>query len=234
MKHSLFPCLVKVTRNLEHSICNILEKVIYPYTWMPGLKSLRIDPATFWANLFLYKFEYRFLRDLLKSDSTKARKFQGSLRFIDDLLCLNDGDEFGTSFKKIYPNELELKCEHRGEHATFLDLDIKINDGEFKYKLFDKRDEFPFEVVRMPDRSSNIPSYIFYGTIMSEIIRIARSTLCLDDLTPRIAALFKRMLIQGADRKKILHQCNKAITNYPYAFDKFTSRSEHIIEKILQ
>ena len=69
---------------------------------------------------------------------------------------------------------------------------------------------------------------------MSEIIRIARSTLCLDDLTPRIAALFKRMLIQGADRKKILHQCNKAITNYPYAFDKFASRSEHIIEKILQ
>ena len=41
------------------------------------------------------------------------------------------------------------------------------------------------------------------------------STLCIDDLTPRIAALFKRMLIQGADRKKILHQCNKAITNYP-------------------
>ena len=193
-----------------------------------------IDPAPFWANLYLYKFEYRFMRELLKSDSTKARKFHGSLRFIDDLLCLNDGDEFGTSFRKIYPNELELKCEHRGEHATFLDLDIKINDGEFKYKLFDKRDEFPFEVVRMPDRSSNIPSYIFYGTIMSEIIRIARSTLCLDDLTPRIAALFKRMLIQGADRKKILHQCNKAITNYPYAFDKFASRSEHIIEKILQ
>ena len=56
---------------------------------------------------------YRFMRDLLKSDSTKALKFHGSLHFIDDLLCLNDGDEFGTSFKMIYPNELELKCEHR-------------------------------------------------------------------------------------------------------------------------
>jgi len=63
-----------------------------------------IDPAPFWANLYLYKFEYRFMRDLLKSDSTKARKFHGSLCFIDDLrLCLNDGDEFGSSFKKIYP-----------------------------------------------------------------------------------------------------------------------------------
>ena len=34
--------------------------------------------------------------------------------------------------------------------------------------------EFPFFVVRMPDRSSNIPSFIFYGTIRSEIIRMAR------------------------------------------------------------
>ena len=58
-----------------------------------------------------------------------------------------------------------LKCEHHGMHATFLDLDIKISDGVFVYKLYDKRDDFPFFVVRMPDRSSNIPSYIFYGTI---------------------------------------------------------------------
>merc|ERR1711895_59463 len=166
--------------------------------------------------------------------STKALKFHGSLHFIDDLLCLNDGDEFGTSFKKIYPNELELKCEHRGEHATFLDLDIKINDGEFKYKLFDKRDEFPFEVVRMPDRSSNIPSYIFYGTIMSEIIRIARSTLLLDDLVPRIGALFKRMLNQGADRRRIVNQCNKAIMNHSHVFDKFATRYELLIDKFLQ
>ena len=60
-----------------------------------------IDPARFWANLYLYKLECRFMRDLLKSDSRKARKFHDSLRFIDNLLCLNDGDEFGTSFKKI-------------------------------------------------------------------------------------------------------------------------------------
>ena len=69
---------------------------------------------------------------------------------------------------------------------------------------------------------------------MSEIIRVVRSTLCLDDLTSRIAALFKRMFIQGDDRQKILHQYNKAITNYPYTFDKFASRSQHIIENIFQ
>merc|ERR1712030_14259 len=87
-----------------------------------------IDPAPFWANLYLYKFENRFMESLRKSDITKSRKFHGCSRFIDDLVCLNDRGEFKESFKDIYPNELELKTE-REKHATFLDLDIKISGG---------------------------------------------------------------------------------------------------------
>ena len=37
--------------------------------------------------------------------------FHGCARFIDDLVCLNDGGEFNDSYKEIYPNELELKWE---------------------------------------------------------------------------------------------------------------------------
>ena len=191
-----------------------------------------IDPAPFWANLYLHQFETRFMNDLRKSDIETARKFHGCSRFIDDLLCVNDGGKFSDSYKKIYPRDLELKCEHHGIHATFLDLDIKISDGVFVYKLYDKRDDFPFFVVRMPDRSSNIPSYIFYGTIMSEIIRIARSTLLLDDLIPKMSALFKRMLNQGADRQKIVNQYKKAIINHSHMFDKFATTFELLIDKI--
>ena len=32
-----------------------------------------------------------------------------------------------------YPGELELKLEHSGKQATFLDQDIKIEDGIFVY-----------------------------------------------------------------------------------------------------
>ena len=61
-------------------------------------------------------------------------------RFIDDLVYLNDGVEFKDSYEEIYPDELELKCEHheRGKYATFLDLDIRISWEELIYKLFDK------------------------------------------------------------------------------------------------
>ena len=57
--------------------------------------------------------------------------------------------------------------------------------------MFEKRDDFPFSVVCMPYINSNIPSYIFYGIILSEIVRIAKSKLLLDDLIPRLGALFK-------------------------------------------
>ena len=132
--------------------------------------------------------------------------------------------------------QLELKCEHheREQDATFLDLDIKISGEEFIYKMFDKRDEFSFSVVRMPYIDSNIPPYIFYGTILSEIVRIARSTLLLDDLIPRMSTLLKRMLKQGADRWKMICQCKKAMDNHSHSFRKFASSFDNIRERIIQ
>ena len=61
-----------------------------------------------------------------------------------NLLCaMNDDGTFSKSFNCLYPGELETKLEQSGDHACFLDLVIKIEDGVFAYKLFDKRDKFP-------------------------------------------------------------------------------------------
>ena len=113
-------------------------------------------------------------------------------------------------------------------------MDIKKIGDKFVYKLYDKRDEFPFFIVRMPDRRSNIPSYIFYGTIRSEIIRIARSTLLLDDFVLTVGELFKRMINQGADKLKMLQKYTRACVNHSLSFDKFASSSDYIIEKVFQ
>ena len=89
-----------------------------------------------------------------------ARHFHSTKRFTDDLCIINDGGEFEGS---IYPGEVELKVEHQGDHAIFLDLDATIRKGTFTYKLYDKRDSFLFSIVRMPHRKSNIPQNIFYS-----------------------------------------------------------------------
>ena len=71
----------------------------------------------------------------------------------------------------------------------------------------------------MPDRRSNIPSYIFYGTIRSEIIRIARSTLLLEDFVPRMGASLMRILNQGADRLNMLKHYTRVFVNHSLSFD---------------
>ena len=121
-----------------------------------------IDPAPFWANLYLYFYENKHILNLIKNNKPRTLKYHGCQRFIDDLEAINDNGGFGRSFKDMYPPSLELKLEHSGSHATFLDLDIQIVEGIFIYKLFDKRDAFPSYNVRMPFVDSNIPSRIFY------------------------------------------------------------------------
>ena len=192
-----------------------------------------IDPAPFWANLFLYQFEQRYMSDLISTDKVKARHFHSTKRFIDDLCAINDGNLFGRVYRDIYPEELELKLEHSGTHASFLNLDITINEGIFVYKLFDKRDAFPFSIVRMPHMDSNIPESIFYSALVGEFLRIARSTLLLEDFQGKAKSLCQRMQSQGANRDITKRYLQKIISRHEEDFSRFTISSYDLIQQIL-
>ena len=98
--------------------------------------------------------------------AVNVRKINNSFRFIDDLLSLNDDSTFEKHYKHIYLTELELKKESNNNScASFLDMYIYIENGEFHTKLFDKLDNFGFNIVRMPFYCSNIPSKMFCGRI---------------------------------------------------------------------
>ena len=157
------------------------------------------DPAPFFANLFLYHYERQWLLKLKKEDLAKARKFGNTFRFIDDLCTLNDGGEFEKHYREIYPEEMQLSKENKGnKNASFLELGISIENKQIKVGLFDKRDAFPFTIVRMPYSSSNMPSTIFYSSLGAEILRIARATSNVESFTMSSKKLIIRMIKQGA------------------------------------
>ena len=136
------------------------------------------DPAPFIANLFLYVYQNRFMDKLKRTDLPRARRLRHVFRFIDDLLTMNDNDEFMNSYHEIYPPEMELKLENNDIHsATYLDLDAEIKDRVINTKFFNKSDAFKkLIVVRMPYKCSNIPLKMFYATVSAEILRICRAT----------------------------------------------------------
>ena len=49
---------------------------------------------------------------LEKNDIRPARKFENEFKFLDDLTTLNEGREFVTGFKEIFPIELVLKKDN--------------------------------------------------------------------------------------------------------------------------
>ena len=155
------------------------------------------DPAPFMANLFLYHYESKWVRNLEKSNIQKARKFNHTFRFIDDLLTINDNDIFLNNYSSIYPPELELKLEGSGDHVSFLDLDLTLNEKQVDIKLYDKRDSFPFSIIRLPFASSNIPSYMFYASIGAEILRIGRVSTSQDSFYKSAKAILTRAIKQG-------------------------------------
>ena len=192
-----------------------------------------IDPAPFWANLYLYSYENDFMTNTIGNDRSRAKRFHATRRFIDDLCGINDGGEFGRSHNNIYTNELELKLEHAGNRATFLNLDIVIENGKFVYKLFDKRDEFPFSIVRMPYRESNIPITIFYASLVGEFLRIGRSSMLLRDFLPKARELLSRMMRQGANMNRVRRVLRKLIHSHWDVFSTFGLDLEGLLDRTL-
>ena len=161
------------------------------------------DPSPFFANLFLYHYESSWLKKLRKSNNILARKFGSVFRYIDDLLALNDGKAFESCYNEIYPEELELTKENDNDQETnFLDLNIKIENRSFTTSLFDKRNDFGFNITRLPYKSSNIPCRMFYASIAAETLRICRATSSMEKVIVSIKNLLSRMFNQGADKAK--------------------------------
>ena len=54
---------------------------------------------------------------------------------------------------QIYPSELELnKANTSDTEAAFLDLHLSISNDNVSNKVYNKRDDFDFEIVNFPFR----------------------------------------------------------------------------------
>ena len=177
---------------------------------------------------FLIIVEHR-ISSLISSDKIKARHFYLTKRFIDDLCAVNDGGELGKSICEIYPQECELKVEHPGDHATFFNFYITIREGTFIYKLFDKRDSFPFSIVRMPRIESNIPQNVFYLAIKGDFLRISCSTLCLRYFIPNAKQLLVLIKQQDSKRCTTGTSLKMTILAYPENFQHFSISCQDLL-----
>ena len=83
---------------------------------------------------------------------------------------------------QIYPTELQLnKANSSDTEAPFLDLNLSITNGIVSSKIYDKRDDFNFEIVNFPFLDGDVPRSPWYGVYISQLIRFARVCSNVDD-----------------------------------------------------
>ena len=173
------------------------------------------------------------MNELKKKDLIRARKLYNIFCFIDDLNAINDAGEFENNYQHIYPEELELDKENSNNVDASLDLFIKAKDGQFQVGLFDKRDVFPFTIVRMPYKSSNIPSNIFYSSICAETLRITRASNNSNSFSSSIKALVTRMLKQGAYKEKFSNTLFKFFNKHQNDFQYVAKTAQELLTLIV-
>ena len=100
--------------------------------------------------------------------------------------------------KHIYPSDLQLnKANVSDTEATILDLHLSISDGYVKTKIYNKRDDFDFNIVNFPYLESDVSRLTSNGDYISQFIRFARVSSHVDDFNTRNKVLTAKLLKQG-------------------------------------
>ena len=97
---------------------------------------------------------------------------------------------------------------------------MSIANGIDSSKIYDKRDDFNFEIVNFPFLYGDVPCSPSYGVYISQLIRFARICSNVDDFNNRNLFLTAKVLKQGYRDHKIRK-----------AFTKFYHRHSELIVK---
>ena len=157
--------------------------------------SMGTNCAPLLADIFLYSYEAEFIQTLIRSGKRHlAKSFNFTYRYIDDVFSLNN-HKFSDYVYDIYPVELEIKETTDDQyHSSFLDLLLEIDkDSRLRVKIYDKRDEFNFDIVNFPFLCGNIPQSPSYGVYISQLIRYARASTIYDDFLSRSCRLTSKL-----------------------------------------
>ena len=150
------------------------------------------------ADLFLYCYERDFMLSLspdTQNDVIDA--FNSTSRYLDDIFNI-DNPFFARMVSSIYPPELTLnKANESDTVVSFLDLHLSIVDGNIISKVYDKRDDFNFDIVNYPQLDGDVPRTTSYGVYISQLIRFARASSDVKDFNDRNRHITCKLLQQG-------------------------------------
>ena len=135
-------------------------------------------------------------------------------------------------FSQIYPSELQLnKVNTSDTEASFLDLYLSISNDIVSTKIYDKRDDFNFDIVNFPFLDGDVPRSTSYGVYISQLIRFARASSYVADFNTHNKLLTQKLLKQGYQYYKLHKTFSKFYRLYYALISKFQVGLESLLRQ---
>ena len=147
--------------------------------------------------------------------------FNSTSQYLDDLLNIGN-PYFEGMVNQIYPSELQLnKANTSDTEVPFLDLHLSISNGFISSKIYDKCDDFDFDIVNFPFLDGDVPRRPSYGVYISQLIRFARVCSHVDDFNTRNKCLTAKLLKQDYRYHKLRKALSKFYRRHYELISKF-------------
>ena len=174
------------------------------------------------TNIYLCQYEYNYIQQLKVGNKTEElRLLKMIFRYQDDLLVVNDKGFFHFSYEDIYHKEMVLKKTNISPSVVnFLDNTISVYQGKFLFKLFDKRNEFKFNVINYPHTSGNVPKAPTDGIFNSQLIRFCNiNSSCKNYFIARL--YYAKLVNQSFDKSRLRRKFDEFCEHYIFCWSKF-------------
>ena len=149
-------------QNVCDALSFLLDNIYIRFGTKLYTQIVGIPMGTSWAplvvGLFLFCYERDFMKNLYSDNQADVIKaFNLTSRYLDDLLNI-DNPYFEGMVNQIYGPELKLnKANTSYTEIPFLDLHLSISNGFVSSKIYDKRDDFDFDIVYFPLLDGDVP-----------------------------------------------------------------------------
>ena len=127
--------------------------------------------------------------------------FNSTSRYLDDLLNI-DNIHFEHMVRRIYPAELQLnKANASDTEAAFLDLHLSIHNDIVSTKIYDKRDDFNFDIVNFPFLDGDVPQPCRRNLVLTDLLAFPIDVLVVAQVYSGAPRHFFRSLTTAADNR---------------------------------
>ena len=223
---------------IQHAYAQVGNAIFRQVKGIP----MGVNPACFFANLYLFMYELKFFQQLLALDTPPSRRVLHAFRFtgrlIDDVNTITHEplgfvqqyfyhNRVHNGIRGIYPPSLNLQdssCANP-HHSNFLDLHIRpVHDdhGPLSTTIFDKRQQAQFrsrlKAIRFPAPYSMLSRRCKLNVFDSQFVRFTRLVTRVDAFIDSVASLMYELVKKGYSPTDILKRCRFQVRDHPYLF----------------